>query len=94
VSAVAVGFVNGRIMVDVSKEEEDMEGMTDIPVAVLPGTGKISLLQMDGQIPAPELKRAVAMAKEACKKLYEIQKNALKEKYHSFEIGEENQKIF
>ncbi len=90
VSSVAVGFVNGRVMIDVSKEEEDIEGMTDIPVAVLPRTGMISLLQMDGQIPSNELKRAIAMAKEACKKLYEIQKNALKEKYRSFELGEEN----
>ncbi len=90
VSAVAVGYVNGRIMIDVSKEEEDIEGMTDIPVAVLPRTGRVSLLQMDGQIPPSELKKAVVMAKEVCKKIYEIQKDALKEKYHSFELGEKN----
>ncbi|MBI2546032.1 exosome complex exonuclease Rrp41 [Candidatus Woesearchaeota archaeon] len=88
VSAVAVGYNKGRILVDVSKEEEDIEGMTDIPVAVLPRTGKISLLQMDGQIPPAELQKAVAMAKEASRKLYEIQKQALKDKYHSFEVGE------
>ena len=88
VNAVAMGYNKGRIMIDVSKEEEDIEGMTDIPVAILPRTGKISLLQMDGQIPAADLKRAIAMAKEASKKLYEIQKNALKEKYHSFDSGD------
>jgi len=87
VSAVAIGYIKGRIMIDVSKEEEDIEGMTDIPVAVLPRTGKVSLLQMDGQIPPSDLKKAIRMAKEACTKLCEIQKSALKEKYHSFELG-------
>jgi exosome complex component RRP41 len=82
VSAVAVGKMDQTIVADVNKEEEDVEegeGATDIPVAYLSNSGKISLLQLDGRIQIAKLKEALAMGREACKKIHEIQKKALKE---------------
>ncbi len=81
VSAVAVGSINGEVVVDLSKEEEDIGDAVDIPIAVVPRTGKVSLLQMDGIIKKEDIKKAIELGKGACKKIYEAQKKALKDKY-------------
>jgi exosome complex component RRP41 len=83
VSAVSIGKIDKTLVVDVSKEEEDYEegeSATDIPMAFLSKSGKMSLLQLDGEIRPEELKKALKMGKEACKKIYELQEKALKEK--------------
>jgi len=82
ISAVAVGKIDDKIVTDVTKEEEDYEegeGATDIPVAFLSNSGKLTLLQLDGRIQAKRMKEALEAGKEACKKIFEIQKKALKE---------------
>ena len=82
VSAVAVGVIDGSIVADVTKEEEDYEdGMGDIPIALLPRNEEVTLLQLDGEITQEELKKAVELGIKACKQIYEVQKKALKEKY-------------
>jgi len=82
VSAVAVGRVDGKLVVDLTKEEEDYEGeVADIAIAMTPRTGEITLLQMDGFANKEEIAKSFENAREACKKIWEVQKNALKEKY-------------
>jgi len=82
VSAVSVGKVGDKIVVDLDKEEEDFEGgATDIPIAMTPRTGKITLLQLDGEISKEELDKALKASRDACNKIYGLQKKALKEKY-------------
>lgn len=86
VSSVSVGKIGGKICADIIKDEEDYEEKgkkmaTDIPVATLPRLDKMSLLQLDGNITAKELKEALKMANEASKKIYEVQKKALKEAF-------------
>ena len=82
VSAVAVGVIDGSVCVDVTKEEEDYEsGMGDIPIAILPRTGEVTLLQLDGEITPEELKKAVELGVKSCQQIYEIQKKALKERF-------------
>jgi len=81
VASVATGLVKGEVVVDISKEEEDIEDTVDIPIAVIPRSGKISLLQMDGIIKKEEVKKAIELGREACKKIYDVQKKALKERY-------------
>ncbi len=81
VSSVSIGKIDRQLVVDVSKHEEDWEdgeGATDIPITFT-GDGKITHIQLDGKIESKQLKEAVKLAREACKKIYEIQKNALKE---------------
>ena len=58
-----------------------------MPIAFLPRSGKATLLQMDGMISKEEIIKALEMGKEACSKIYEIQKKALKEKFLK---GEQN----
>jgi exosome complex component RRP41 len=82
VSAIAVGCVDGTVVADLNYDEESYEGsVADIPVAVLPGSGKISLLQMDGPIKKEDIRKALELAKKVCADIYEVQKKALKEKY-------------
>ncbi len=82
VAAVSVGKVGDKLVVDLNKEEEDFEeGATDIPVAVMPKKGEITLLQLDGNVSKEDLKKVISMAREATLKIYEVQKNALKAKY-------------
>ena len=82
IAAVSVGRVDDKIVVDLDTSEENYDGIVaDIPVAMTPNNGKITLLQMDGIIEKKELMKAIEMAKKACRKIYEIQKKALKDKY-------------
>lgn len=88
VTAVAVGKVEGMILVDPNYEEEAMEGeVADIPIAVIPTTGKISLLQMDGIVDKQDLFKAIELGLKASKQIYELQKSALKKRY----VGEQNE---
>jgi len=82
VAAFALGKIGDKLVVDVDKEEEDYpNGSTDIPIAVLPRTGKITLLQLDGEISKDELKESLGKIKKAGQQIYELQKKALKAKY-------------
>ena len=83
VSAVSVGRVDDKLVVDLDYSEESYADGTvaDIPVAMMPNSGRISLLQMDGEISKEELFKALELAKKACKKIYDVQKNALKNRY-------------
>lgn len=88
VCAVSVGRVDDKLLVDLDYSEESYEDVpvADIPVAVLPNSGRISLLQMDGEISKEELMKVLELAKRTSKKIYEIQKQALKEKYISGKV--------
>ena len=82
VASVSVGKVNDKIIVDLNYEEESYEGdVTDIPIAMHPRSGKIALLQMDGEISREELLKAIEAGKKGIMEIYELQKKALKEKY-------------
>jgi len=82
VTSVAIGVLDGTVVADVNYDEEAYEGeVADIPVAILPNSGKVTLLQMDGEIPKEKLKEALEMAQKVCKDIFEVQKAALKEKY-------------
>ena len=82
VSSVSVGKVDGTLVVDLTYNEEAYEGeVADIPLAFMPRSGKITLLQMDGKLSPAELKTAVEMGKKAAQQIYEVQKAALKAKF-------------
>jgi len=82
IASVSVGKMDRQIAVDVSKEEEDYkegEGATDIAMSFKASSGNITHLQLDGQIRGKELKEAIEAGRKACKKIYEVQKEALKQ---------------
>lgn len=83
VSAVSVGKVGGKVLIDLDKDEEDVEDATDIPVAMTGRKGEITLLQLDGNVTKKDLLEAVKLAKQGCSKINELQQKALKEAYKS-----------
>jgi exosome complex component RRP41 len=81
ISSVSIGKLDKQLVVDVSKAEEDWEegeGATDIPISMTE-SGEITHIQLDGKITPKQLKEAIELAKKATKKIYEVQKKALKE---------------
>jgi len=80
VPACAVGKVSGEIILDLCKEEDNF-GESDLPIAMIPRTGGISLLQMDGLMTGEELEEALNLAKKGCEIIYEKQKEALRKRY-------------
>ncbi|MBU0461406.1 MAG: exosome complex exonuclease Rrp41 [Nanoarchaeota archaeon] len=81
VSAVSVGKVEGSVIVDLDYTEDSHEEGVDIPFAVIHHSNEITLLQMDGIISKDDLLKGAELVKNACGKIYEIQKAALKQKF-------------
>ena len=82
VCAVAAGKLDKDLVIDLDKEEEDFEGgegPTDFPIAKLANTDQYTLLQLDGKIQPALVKEVLQLTDEACEKIYDIQKKALKE---------------
>ena len=80
----AAGKVDGVVVLDLNKEEDNY-GEADVPMAILPRTGEIALLQMDGNMTYEELITAMDMIMEAAKKIHQMQVDALKSKYRGDE---------
>lgn len=80
VAACAAGKVSNKIVLDLS-DVEDKEGEADLPVAIMPRTGEVSLLQMDGILTPEEFEKALGLAIDGCKRMYAMQKEALIRKY-------------
>lgn len=87
VCAVAVGKVDDKVVVDLNYDEEAYPDgpVADIPIALIPSTGELSLLQMDGEISKDDLIKALETGRKKLMEINEIQKNALKERYKPIE---------
>ena len=81
VAACAAGKIEGKVVLDLS-DVEDKKGDADLPVAFMPKSNAIGLIQMDGSLTEDELKQALDMSVNACRTIYEMQKDALRRKYH------------
>lgn len=80
VVACAAGKANDEVILDLS-EVEDKDGQADVPVAIMPRSGEITLLQSDGSLTATEFEKAVDLAIKGCYDISKIQKEALKSRY-------------
>ncbi|MEM0359567.1 MAG: exosome complex exonuclease Rrp41 [Candidatus Hadarchaeales archaeon] len=80
VAGISAGKVDGVVVLDLMKEE-DQWGEADMPIAVMPRRKQITLLQMDGNLTPEEFRQALDLAFKGIEKIYEVQKEALKEKY-------------
>ncbi len=80
VAGVAVGKVDGELVVDLDKLEDNY-GESDGAVVISPRTGEILLFQMEGLLTPEEVKRTVRLASDAALKVREVQVAALKERY-------------
>ena len=80
VSACAAGKVDNKIVLDIN-DIEDKEGGADMPVAYMPHLEQVTLLQLDGILTSEQFNECVDKALSGCNMVYEIQKQALMQKY-------------
>lgn len=84
----AAGKVAGQVVLDVD-DTEDKEGQADLPIAIMPNTNQVTLLQLDGQLNDEEFTKAFNWALEGCKKIYQLQRQALIGRY----FGDESMEV-
>ena len=80
VPALACGKADGHVLLDLNKEEDNY-GQADVPIAIIPSTDEIVLLQMDGNMTREEFDHGIEMAVAGCHELHELQVDALKRRY-------------
>jgi exosome complex component RRP41 len=86
--AVAVGKISGAIALDLKKEEDNF-GEADLPMALVPQSGRLVLLQMEGHMTEQELGTALDLGIVGCRDIYEKMKAALRTRYAVTPMGEE-----
>lgn len=87
VVGVAVGKVNNVLVLDID-ELEDMFGEADMPVAVAPSLGMITLLQLNGVFTREEFAEALKLALEGANQIYKLAREALKNNYLKVRVEE------
>lgn len=87
VPSVSFGQVEGTLCVDLDGAEEHMDenAAADVPLAYIPSTQEVTLLQMDGIVESDLLQRGLDMVKPALLKIAEAQRAAIKQKYKDAE---------
>ncbi len=92
VVACAAGKIEGKVVLDLS-DIEDKQGDADLPVAFMPKSNVISLLQMDGSFTEDEFRQALDLSTNACRKIHDMQREALRQKYHIIRGETEKEEI-
>lgn len=87
VSATGVGKAYNEVVLDLNKFEEDAPDAVDVPIAILPNSEEIVLLQMDGPLTRKEWDEVAKLGIKGCKQVYEIQKEAMLKKYSLDEVN-------
>ena len=77
---VASGKVEDTVVLDLDKAEDNY-GQADLPVGILPNTGEIAFLQMDGDLSPEEFDLAMEYNFKAAKEIHEIMVDALQRRY-------------
>jgi len=80
VTSCASGKIGGVVALDLNKDEDNF-GEADCPMAVVPRTGDLVLLQMDGHLTYAEFQKAMGLSLDATRKIYEMQRDALQRRY-------------
>jgi exosome complex component RRP41 len=91
ITAVAVGRIDGKIVLDLNKEEEDAPDAVDMPIGLMLNTKEIVLLQMDGLFSKKEWDEAFELALKGIEEIKKLQVKALKEKFEETEEKTGNQ---
>jgi len=76
VCAVAAGKADNTVLLDLFQPEDNF-GQADLPIAVMPNRGEITLVQMDGDLSQKEFDESMKLVMDSANEIYEVQKNAL-----------------
>lgn len=80
IAGVAAGKIDGKVALDLS-DIEDKIGEADVPLAMAPDRGEITLLQMDGKLSLTEFREVLRLAEDGAHQIQEMQRAVLLEKY-------------
>jgi exosome complex component RRP41 len=70
------GLIGDQVVADLD-DTEDKEGNGDMPVAIMPNLGQVTLLQVDGIYTRDQFQKAFELAIEKGKQIYKMQRQAL-----------------
>jgi len=71
VASCSAGFIDGTPILDLNYIE-DSAGGPDLPVAILPKSGKVTMLQMDSKLQLDMFEKVLNLAIDGCKLIYEV----------------------
>jgi exosome complex component RRP41 len=74
------GLVGEQVVSDLD-DTEDKEGNGDMPVAIMPNLGQVTLLQVDGIYTRDQFQKAFELAIEKGKEIHQMQRKALTSKF-------------
>ena len=77
VVSVASGKINDVVVCDLNKEEDNY-GEADLPMGILPNSGELVFLQMDGDLSQAEFQEAWDYNMKAAMVVHQIMVDALK----------------
>lgn len=80
IAGCAAGKIDGKVVLDLS-DIEDKVGEADVPLAMAPDRGEITLLQMDGKLTTSEFTQALRLAEDGIHQIQEMQRAVLLDKY-------------
>ncbi|NUN11612.1 exosome complex exonuclease Rrp41 [Candidatus Micrarchaeota archaeon] len=87
VCGVSVGRVDGKLVVDLDKYEDNL-GESDVPVVISPRTKELLLFQLDGLLSKKEVSEGLDMIFEAANVIREKQVQALADKFKDVDSGD------
>lgn len=73
---VASGKIEDVVVLDLDKAEDNY-GQADLPMGIMPNTGEIAFLQMDGDLSVEEYELATEYNFKAAREIHELMKQAL-----------------
>ena len=74
------GLVEDTVVSDLD-DTEDKEGSGDMPVAIMPNLGQVTLLQVDGIYTREQFKKAFELAIDKGMQIYKMQRQALETRF-------------
>jgi len=83
IGSISTGHVDDQILIDLDGEEEHVHDVhvADLPIAMAPRIGQISLVQMDGFMSPEKVIEAVEKVTPVIQKIVDVQKEALHAHY-------------
>lgn len=81
IAAVSFGKAGDQLIVDLDYEEDSADPGSDVPVAIIPSTGEITLLQLDGDITQKELQEGIKMVTPKIEEITKIQREAIRARF-------------
>jgi len=76
VTSCSAGFIQDTPILDLNYTE-DTAGGPDIPIALLPKSNKITMLQLDSRIPIDQFEKVVELAADGCRAIHEVLQQAV-----------------